>query len=92
MDLISQFIDKAVAAVSDFFASNPELTNSLLAVLFFGFFIWVFLYDDDDYGRYHRRASDRYHGYGDSRESAREWGYRRGYDDAYRDHYDGRDW
>lgn len=98
MDFISQFIDKVVTAVSDFFASNPELANSLVAMLFVGFFIWVFLYDDDEYDRHHRRAGDRYHGYGergrysDSWENPSERGYRQGYNDAYRDHYDRRGW
>lgn len=88
MDFIRQFIDKIVAAVLEFFATNPELTNSLVGMLFVGFFIWVFLYDDDDYGP---RASDRYHGYGergrysDSWESPSERSYRQGYDDAYRE-------
>lgn len=88
MDFISQFIDKVVATVSDFFASNPELTNSLVAVLLVGFFIWVFLYDDE-YDRYRRRASG---GHGDSWEGPSERGYRQGYNDAYRDHYDQRGW
>lgn len=79
MDFISQFIDKIVAAVSEFFAANPELTNSLLVMLFVGFFIWVFLYDDDDYGP---RAGDRY---SDSWESPSERSYRQGYNDAYRE-------
>lgn len=60
MGTIEQLIDKAVAAVSNFFSSNPELANTLLLVVFGGFLLYVFLYDDDT-----PRASDRYHGYGE---------------------------
>ena len=93
MSTFEQLIDGAIAAVSDFFASNPELTKTLLAVLVAGFLLYVFVYDDDDY-----RATDRYHGYGergrydDSLDGPGGRRYRRGYDDAYRERYGRDDW
>lgn len=93
MGTIEQLIDRVVAAVTDFFAANPELMNTLLAMLVVGFLVYVFLYDNDTPG-----ASSQYQGFADRDRYDDPWDgpggrrYRQGYNDAYREQYERGGW